>query len=365
MGNEVTIKEVSGALDIFSTVPRTFEGIMAFCGMLADSELVPKDYRGKPANVAVAIQMGAELGITAMQAIQNIAVVNGRPSVWGDLMKAIVVASPLCELFDEDPPNVALKNQKGRCRVQRRGDTEPYEVTFSVDDAKTAKLWGKDSPWSTNPGRMLQMRARAFACRDKFPDLLKGLHMAEEMIDVTPTSSEPGPIIDPPTATRKETLAKAQEKLKEQQAETGAHTPNLGSATGPATGQATASKPAETKKPEPAKAAAPKADPPKADAPKPEPPKADPPKQDVPKEEPAAQSPADEGVKPNPDNWPYFSGQDAINIVASRIDTSMTIATASGAFNSGMDFYEFGREDREALRVILNKAIARLTSNKR
>lgn len=361
MGNEVSIKEVGGALDVFSTVPRTYEGIMGFCGMLADSELVPKDFQGKPANVAVAIQMGAELGITAMQAIQNIAVVNGRPSLWGDLLKAIVVASPLCELFDEDPPNVALKNQKGRCKVQRRGDPEPYEVTFSVDDATTAQLWGKAGPWKTNPGRMLQMRARAFACRDKFPDLLKGLHMAEEMIDITPTSSEPGPIIDPPTATRKETLDKAQEKLKEQQEATknANATPDLTQAIA-----AEKAKAAEQRKAEAAKATI--IDQKKEEGPKAEEPK---PSQEAERAESGADFPAashaDEGAKPNLDKWPFVDGDVARDVVAARIATSTTVSAASGLFNSAMDFYTFDVATKSGLRMVLNETLARLTGKPR
>jgi hypothetical protein len=54
---------------------------------------------------------------------------------------------------------------------------------FSVEDAKRAGLWGKQGPWSAYPKRMMQMRARGFALRDAFPDVLKGLITAEEAQD--------------------------------------------------------------------------------------------------------------------------------------------------------------------------------------
>jgi hypothetical protein len=59
-----------------------------------------------------------------------------------------------------------------------------FKVTteFSVDDAKTAGLWGKAGPWKTHPKRMLKYKARAFNLRDNFPDILKGLHLQEEMV---------------------------------------------------------------------------------------------------------------------------------------------------------------------------------------
>ena len=69
--------------------------------MIARSDLAPKDYKGKPENVAVAIAMGMELGVSPMQAIQGIAVINGRPSVWGDLMLALCRSHPDCDGIDE------------------------------------------------------------------------------------------------------------------------------------------------------------------------------------------------------------------------------------------------------------------------
>jgi hypothetical protein len=95
-----------------------------------------------------------------------------------------------------------------RCVVRRAyGDEiEETEATFSVDDAKRAKLWGKQGPWSQYPKRMLAMRARGFAIRDAFPDAMKGMITAEEAQDyptkaprdVTP-KPEPLPEPEPET----------------------------------------------------------------------------------------------------------------------------------------------------------------------
>ena len=64
----------------------------------------------------------------------------------------------------------------------RRGQP-PERRTFSVADAKRAKLWFKAGPWTTYPDRMPQMRARGFAIRDTFPDALRGVITAEEAQD--------------------------------------------------------------------------------------------------------------------------------------------------------------------------------------
>lgn len=165
----------------FDLSPRSLEEALKFADYLADSELVPKDFKGKPGNVLVAIQWGMELGLKPMQAMQNIAVINGRPSLWGDAVLALVLASPVCEYVRETEENgVAI------CRVKRRGDDEEHVQTFSDADAQKAGLTGKQGPWSQYPKRMKKLRARAFALRDKFADVLKGIPIAEEVMDYQP-----------------------------------------------------------------------------------------------------------------------------------------------------------------------------------
>jgi hypothetical protein len=155
---------------------------MEFSKMLADSSMVPKQYQGKPQDIIVCVQWGAELGLAPMQALQNIAVINGKPSVYGDAMMALVQASPVCEGIDEHIEGEGTPNPVAVCVAKRKG-RNPVIARFSVEDAKRAGLWGKQGPWQAYPKRMLQMRARGFALRDAFPDVLKGLITAEEAAD--------------------------------------------------------------------------------------------------------------------------------------------------------------------------------------
>ena len=85
----------------FDLSPRTFDQALTFAGYLADSDMVPKDFKGRPGNCLIAIQWGAELGLKPLQAMQNLAIINGRPSLWGDAVIALVRASPLCEYVIE------------------------------------------------------------------------------------------------------------------------------------------------------------------------------------------------------------------------------------------------------------------------
>ena len=172
----------------FDLAPRNFDEAWRLAEILADSELVPKDFRGKPGNCLVGMQWGHELGLKPLQSLQGIAVINGRPSIWGDTLLAIARSSPLCEYITEgmDADGTAW------CKAKRRGEPEQVR-TFSDADAKTAGLQGKAGPWVTNPKRMKQMRARAFALRDVFTDVLRGMHMAEESGDLpAPTEKHMG-----------------------------------------------------------------------------------------------------------------------------------------------------------------------------
>ena len=169
--------------------------------------MVPKDYIGKPGAIMVACQMGSELGLSPMQSINSIAVINGRPGVFGDALIGLCRQSPLCEDVVETLEGVG-DNRTAVCVATRRGST-PTTTRFSVADAKKAGLWGKAGPWTQYPDRMLQMRARSFSLRDAFPDLLRGLKAVEELRDTPPdtfrgttvdASPAPTPRSPPPPA---------------------------------------------------------------------------------------------------------------------------------------------------------------------
>lgn len=162
----------------FSLTPTSIDEAMRFADMLSKSALVPKDYQGNPANCVIAMQWGMEIGLQPLQAMQSIAVINGRPAIWGDAMIAIVRGSGLLESMRED-----IGEASCTCTVKRRGEAE-VSRTYTMEDAKKAGLWGKQGPWTQHPKRMLQMRARAFTLRDVFPDVLRGVFVAEEAQDI-------------------------------------------------------------------------------------------------------------------------------------------------------------------------------------
>ncbi|MGF6877393.1 hypothetical protein [Paraburkholderia sp. MM5477-R1] len=165
--------------------PRNFGEMMQFAEMIAASGLAPKDYQGKPEACAVAMQWGNELGLKPMQSLQNIAVIGNRPALWGDAVLALVMSSPACKDVIEFYEHEDTADAVAVCIAQRHGKAD-RTARFSLADAKQAGLLGKDV-WQKYPKRMLQMRARGFALRDQFPDVLRGLPIAElvrEAIDM-------------------------------------------------------------------------------------------------------------------------------------------------------------------------------------
>ena len=216
MSNALTTKTST-----FDLSPQTFDQALTFSQYLADSDMVPKDYKGKPENCLVAMQWGADVGLPGLQALQNIAVINGRPSIWGDAAKALVLNHPSCDDIEEWIEGEG-DNMTAVCIAKRKGK-RPVEQRFSVADAKKAQLWGKAGPWQAYAKRMLQMRARGFALRDAFPDALRGLVLAEEAQDYT-TEKDMGTVevVDKPTISMPAPKVKAEPKpeVKPKQATT-------------------------------------------------------------------------------------------------------------------------------------------------
>lgn len=164
--------------EVFSLKPRNFEEAFRFSNLIAESDLIPKDFQKKPANVLVAVQLGMELGVSPMQALQNIYVINGRPAIFGDLLPAIVLGSGLLEGIDEKGDD-----KQASCTVKRKGFAS-ITRTFSMAEAEKAGLTNRNPTYKAYPKRMLAMRARAYAFRDMFADVLKGVAIKEDIEDV-------------------------------------------------------------------------------------------------------------------------------------------------------------------------------------
>jgi hypothetical protein len=169
-------------------VPQDFDSAWRIANAVCKAQMAPRGL-DTPEKAMVAIMHGLEVGLTPMNALQSIAVVNGRPTIWGDGAIGLVRGSGLLEWMEEKFEGKEGEDGfKAVCLVKRKGEPKPVRGEFSIADAKAAGLWGKSGPWQQYKKRMLQMRARAFALRDAFADVLKGLAIKEEVEDYRETT---------------------------------------------------------------------------------------------------------------------------------------------------------------------------------
>lgn len=190
---------------------QTFAEILDAAKLLASSNFVPAAYRGHPGDIIAAFELGSSLGLPPMVSLQWIAVVNGRPAIWGDGLLAIVYARggriDEGRILDADDQFVGYE-----CRAHRQG--RPAVVRrFTLADADRAGLLREKraTPWQTYPERMCQMRARGFACRDQYADWLSGVVIQEEAADSDPrvieVDTSTGQVVRD-SGSRSETLAR-------------------------------------------------------------------------------------------------------------------------------------------------------------
>jgi len=175
-GVEYRLEQVSQQ---FGDLPQTQAQAIKLAEFYSRSDAVPKEYIGRPGNVLVAIGHGAEVGLKPLISLQSIAVINGRPSLWGDAMLGLVLIQGDNEGVDE---SFDVKTHTATCLIKRKSRKD-ITWTFSFADAKAAGIFDR-GVWKTYPRRMAQMRARSFAIRDMWPDVLKGLSSAEEQRDI-------------------------------------------------------------------------------------------------------------------------------------------------------------------------------------
>lgn len=212
---EIKPISTSASREVAPIIPKSTSEITRIAAFLVKAGALPKSYKDDEGKAAIAIMKGLELGWLPMMAVQNMYVINGMPTIYGDGALALVRRSGFLESIREfiDGEGDA---RIARCIVIRKGE-EPVERTFSINDAIKTKLLGKDI-WQQYTTRMLQMRARAFALRDVFPDVLLGLRITEEVQDYereeTPKSAI-NPFADAPVLSSEEAPAETNQAVIE------------------------------------------------------------------------------------------------------------------------------------------------------
>lgn len=175
-------------------VPTTMDEAYRYAVGVVHGGLAPNSYDNDPSKVMLGVLAALEAGLPPMFGLRNIAIINGRPTIWGDAAMALLQSAKV--LTNQKTREIGTQFDPGLDREQwpddfgfsvslwRKGQEDPYVGTFTIGEAKRAGLWNKrSSPWLTYPKRMLMIRARSFPLRDGFADALAGLAIREEVED--------------------------------------------------------------------------------------------------------------------------------------------------------------------------------------
>lgn len=173
---ELVSAQPAGPVTLSAPTPlATLDDRVRYAKTLADAGLLPTAYRGRPANVLVAIETGAMLGLAPMAAIQNVHVIEGKPSYSAGLLAALVRRAG-------HTIRVTGTDEKAVAEIVRADDPDfTYRAEWTIARARQAQLLSKDN-WKKYPAAMLKSRAVSEVCRDACQDVFLGpVYVAEEL----------------------------------------------------------------------------------------------------------------------------------------------------------------------------------------
>jgi hypothetical protein len=157
---------------------RSLEASVDYARKLSASDLLPKSYQGKPQNVLLAVEFGRSLGLDPITAINMTHVVQGKPTASAQLVNALVRRAGH-KLQVRGDANTAT------CRIIRNDDEFVFEVTWTMERAKTAGLLS-NATWKSYPQAMLKARAITECARDACPEVLAGISYTAEEVGGAP-----------------------------------------------------------------------------------------------------------------------------------------------------------------------------------
>lgn len=153
--------------------------------IVAQSSLIPAEYRGKPADIVWAMDIGDALGVPYTQVMQSMVVARGKMTMSADLMGAVVRRAGHKLRLREDGDSVTAD-------LIRADDPDyTFTVTWDKSKAQAAGLWGSRGPWQQYPRQMLRARAITEVCRQGASDALAGTVYTPEELESAPAQNAP------------------------------------------------------------------------------------------------------------------------------------------------------------------------------
>lgn len=184
-----------------TSAPGALSERIQYAETLAESSLLPKQFQKQPANVLMAIEYGNSLELSPIQAIQEITVINGKPTASANLIGALVrKAGHRLRVKADTATKTAV------AQITRHDDPEyVYEVRWDMERAKSAGLTGKDN-WKNYPEAMLKARAITEVAREACPEALMGINYTREELEDSTGFVEAPITVDPAVTTSNTTV---------------------------------------------------------------------------------------------------------------------------------------------------------------
>lgn len=209
------MEEKSNQLVIIEQEKQILEAQKSKMSILRDGGMLPKGCTEKEAWARVAV--GVEMGMRPMQALNGIAMINGKPSLHTDSIPSIVAASGLLE---DQGHEFTGEGDKLACRFwcKKKGLQTAQYWEYSVADAKSAGLLSRDT-WKNHLKKMLFNRARTYCLRNTFPEVLGNMYDSDEASEFTPENTTDAPNLAMPAEEPKKRGRKPKDEITQTNSE--------------------------------------------------------------------------------------------------------------------------------------------------
>lgn len=173
--------------------PKAMNHLVKIAKTLSNSSILPAQYRGNVANCFVACEMAARMDVSPLFVMQNLHVIEGRPS-WSSA--ACIALINGCGLFRDVRFNMVgeMGAPSRGCYISAtRADTGEHvqgttvTIQLAIDEGWMER---KGSKWKTMPEQMLKYRAAAFFARIECPNVLMGFMLDDESRDIGAAENE-------------------------------------------------------------------------------------------------------------------------------------------------------------------------------
>jgi hypothetical protein len=156
------------------------DAMFRFAKCYLQSRLAPPAFKNEQ-QLVIAWAKAAELGLTPLQAIDGMTIINNRVGIMGDLALAMCEASGLLQ---QKTVEYVGEGDELVCKLElKRKGRKAQIYSFSVKEAREAGIYERSVVWKSYPKRMCYYRALGFGLRDEFADVLRGIKTVEELQD--------------------------------------------------------------------------------------------------------------------------------------------------------------------------------------